>query len=255
MLPALLRLRCRRLCAACGGTEQRVSALPPLPARPPAAPARRAVQEGWRIADFFSHHPESMHMVRRVVAGRVLAVLGPVPMLARLQVAHMSAHKPPAGAALTIYPANTQLVEPPPPSPHPNPPNPTFPAPPHLTHFLPPPPPHLTNSTPQFTFLLDDWGVPSDYRHMEGFGVHTFVLVNAEGKETLVKFHWKPTCGGCRAAAAAPAAFPPLRLLCPRRVCGRFGAPGMLAAMRNACMRVEAALVALRAALSCSSSW
>ena len=35
---------------------------------------------------------------------------------------------------------------------------------------------------------------------MEGFGVHTFVLVNAEGRETLVKFHWKPTCGegrGC----------------------------------------------------------
>lgn len=42
---------------------------------------------------------------------------------------------------------------------------------------------------------MDDWGVPANYRHMEGFGVHTFVLVNAEGKETLVKFHWKPTCG------------------------------------------------------------
>ena len=25
--------------------------------------------------------------------------------------------------------------------------------------------------------------------------VHTFVLINREGKETLVKFHWKPTCG------------------------------------------------------------
>ncbi|KAL4858318.1 Catalase isozyme 2 [Chlorella vulgaris] len=66
------------------------------------------IQEGWRIADFFSHHPEAMHM---------------------------------------------------------------------------------------FTFLMDDWGVPKDYRHMEGFGVHTFVLINAAGKETLVKFHWKPTCG------------------------------------------------------------
>ena len=38
--------------------------------------------------------------------------------------------------------------------------------------------------------------MPLNYRHMEGFGVHTFVLVNAAGKETLVKFHWKPTCGG-----------------------------------------------------------
>ena len=66
------------------------------------------IQEGWRIADFFSHHPESMHM---------------------------------------------------------------------------------------FTFLMDDVGIPANYRHMEGFGVHTFVLVNAEGREKLVKFHWKPTCG------------------------------------------------------------
>jgi hypothetical protein len=47
----------------------------------------------------------------------------------------------------------------------------------------------------QFTFLLDDVGIPLNYRHMEGFGVHTFKLVAACGKETLVKFHWKPKCG------------------------------------------------------------
>jgi catalase len=46
-----------------------------------------------------------------------------------------------------------------------------------------------------FTFLLDDVGIPLNYRHMEGFGVHTFVLLNAQGKDTLVKFHWKPACG------------------------------------------------------------
>lgn len=66
------------------------------------------LQEGWRIADFFSHHPESLHM---------------------------------------------------------------------------------------FSFLLDDVGIPLNYRHMEGFGVHAFKLVNKAGKETLVKFHWKPKCG------------------------------------------------------------
>lgn len=66
------------------------------------------LQEGWRIADFFSHHPEAMHM---------------------------------------------------------------------------------------FTWLMDDRGIPRDYRHMEGFGVHAFKLVSASGRETLVKFHWKPTCG------------------------------------------------------------
>lgn len=37
---------------------------------------------------------------------------------------------------------------------------------------------------------------------MEGFGVHTFVLVNKEGRETLVKFHWKPSCGACGTAGS-----------------------------------------------------
>jgi catalase len=42
------------------------------------------------------------------------------------------------------------------------------------------------------TFLLDDVGIPKDYMHMPGFGVHTFVFVNAGGKRTFVKFHWVP---------------------------------------------------------------
>jgi catalase len=54
---------------------------------------------------------------------------------------------------------------------------------------------HIPESMHMFTFLMDDIGIPTDYRHMEGFGVHTFVLVNREGRESLVKFHWKPTCG------------------------------------------------------------
>lgn len=56
----------------------------------------------------------------------------------------------------------------------------------------------------QFTFLLDDIGVPANYRHMEGFGVHTFLLLNKDGRETLVKFHWKPTCGACVRGGALP---------------------------------------------------
>lgn len=47
----------------------------------------------------------------------------------------------------------------------------------------------------QFTFLQDDVGIPANYRHMEGFGVHTYTLINKEGKVTYVKFHWQPTCG------------------------------------------------------------
>ena len=38
-------------------------------------------------------------------------------------------------------------------------------------------------------------GIPRSYRTMEGFGVHTFRLVDAEGATTLVKFHWKPKQG------------------------------------------------------------
>lgn len=62
---------------------------------------RNLKQEGWRIADFFSHHPEAMHM---------------------------------------------------------------------------------------FTFLMDDVGIPLNYRHMEGFGVHTYTLMTRDGKVRLRVF-------------------------------------------------------------------
>jgi len=39
------------------------------------------------------------------------------------------------------------------------------------------------------TWLLDDVGIPASYRHMDGFGVHTFAMVK-DGKMTYVKFHW-----------------------------------------------------------------
>ena len=47
----------------------------------------------------------------------------------------------------------------------------------------------------QFTFLQDDVGIPKNYRHMEGFGVHTYTLINKAGRVTYVKFHWQPACG------------------------------------------------------------
>ncbi|CAM3247619.1 catalase [Nocardioides dubius] len=42
---------------------------------------------------------------------------------------------------------------------------------------------------------MSDRGIPRSYRMMEGFGVHTFRLTNAEGETSLVKFHWKPLLG------------------------------------------------------------
>jgi catalase len=42
---------------------------------------------------------------------------------------------------------------------------------------------------------MSDRGIPRSYRMMEGFGIHTFRLVNDAGETSLVKFHWKPKLG------------------------------------------------------------
>ncbi len=44
-------------------------------------------------------------------------------------------------------------------------------------------------------WLMSDRGIPRSVRFMEGFGVHTFRLVNESGVSTFVKFHWKPKLG------------------------------------------------------------
>ncbi|MFC8521110.1 catalase [Streptomyces sp. NPDC057257] len=52
-----------------------------------------------------------------------------------------------------------------------------------------------TEATHHTLWNMSDRGIPRSYRTMEGFGVHTFRLVDAEGGTTLVKFHWKPKLG------------------------------------------------------------
>jgi len=52
-----------------------------------------------------------------------------------------------------------------------------------------------TEATHHTMWNMSDRGIPRSYRMMEGFGVHTFRLVNAAGETTLVKFHWKPAAG------------------------------------------------------------
>jgi catalase len=44
-------------------------------------------------------------------------------------------------------------------------------------------------------WIMSDRAIPRSFRFMEGFGVHTFRLVNAAGASTFVKFHWKPKLG------------------------------------------------------------
>ncbi len=44
-------------------------------------------------------------------------------------------------------------------------------------------------------WIMSDRTIPRSFRFMEGFGVHTFRMINAEGKSHFVKFHWKPKQG------------------------------------------------------------
>ncbi|MDG9685461.1 catalase [Streptomyces sp. DH18] len=43
--------------------------------------------------------------------------------------------------------------------------------------------------------LFSPRGIPSDYRHMQGFGVNTYKWVNEVGESVLVKYHWLPKQG------------------------------------------------------------
>uniref|UniRef100_A0A4W6CPM3 Catalase n=1 Tax=Lates calcarifer TaxID=8187 RepID=A0A4W6CPM3_LATCA len=43
----------------------------------------------------------------------------------------------------------------------------------------------------QVSFLFSDRGLPDGYRHMNGYGSHTFKLVNADGERVYCKFHYK----------------------------------------------------------------
>jgi catalase len=50
-------------------------------------------------------------------------------------------------------------------------------------------------ATHMITFLFSPWGIPANYRQMQGSGVNTYKWVNAEGKGILVKYHWEPKQG------------------------------------------------------------
>ena len=50
-------------------------------------------------------------------------------------------------------------------------------------------------STHMQMWVMSDRAIPRSYRTMQGFGVHTFRLVNEAGDTTLVKFHWRPALG------------------------------------------------------------
>ena len=53
----------------------------------------------------------------------------------------------------------------------------------------------MPESMHMIMWAMSDRTLPRSLRMIEGFGVHTFRMVNAEGKSTFVKFHWKPRLG------------------------------------------------------------
>lgn len=50
-------------------------------------------------------------------------------------------------------------------------------------------------ATHMVTFLFSPWGIPANYRQMQGSGVNTYKWVNASGEGVLVKYHWEPKQG------------------------------------------------------------
>jgi catalase len=53
----------------------------------------------------------------------------------------------------------------------------------------------MPESMHMIMWVMSDRAIPRSFRMMEGFGVHTFRFINAEGKARFVKFHWKPLLG------------------------------------------------------------
>jgi catalase len=50
-------------------------------------------------------------------------------------------------------------------------------------------------TTHTLMWVMSDRGIPRSLRMMQGFGVHTYRLVNAQGESHFVKFHWRPLLG------------------------------------------------------------
>jgi catalase len=54
---------------------------------------------------------------------------------------------------------------------------------------------HVPEATHMLTRVYSDYGTPASYRTMDGDSVHAYKFVNAQGRITYVKFHWKSLQG------------------------------------------------------------
>jgi catalase len=53
----------------------------------------------------------------------------------------------------------------------------------------------MPESMHMLVWVMSDRAIPRSYRMIEGFGIHTFRFIDAKGKSTFVKFHWRPAAG------------------------------------------------------------
>lgn len=53
----------------------------------------------------------------------------------------------------------------------------------------------LPEALHQVTIVMSDRGIPATYRHMHGFGSHTYSLINEKEKRVWVKYHWRTQQG------------------------------------------------------------
>ncbi|WP_339244054.1 catalase [Paenibacillus sp. FSL F4-0243] len=53
-------------------------------------------------------------------------------------------------------------------------------------------------ATHMITFLFSPWGIPANYRQMQGSGVNTYKWVNENGEAVLIKYHWEPLKHGIK---------------------------------------------------------
>lgn len=53
----------------------------------------------------------------------------------------------------------------------------------------------MPESMHMLMWVMSDRAIPRSLRMIQGFGIHTFRLINAEGASTFVKFHWRPLLG------------------------------------------------------------
>lgn len=53
-------------------------------------------------------------------------------------------------------------------------------------------------TTHMATFLFSPWGIPANYRQMQGSGVNTYKWVNKDGESVIVKYHWEPINQGIK---------------------------------------------------------